>query len=55
MNERTCEWILLPALDDKIEGLCGAPVEVGSRYCALHEEQMLMAEADLAAYSYKFF
>jgi hypothetical protein len=55
MGERKCDWILIPALDDKVEGVCGATVEGDSRYCTLHDEEMLMAEADLAAYSYKCF
>jgi hypothetical protein len=41
MGERKCEWVFLPARDDKIEGACGASVDGDSRYCALHQEEIL--------------
>jgi len=40
MVQRTCEWAFLPALDDKVESACGAPVDDDSRYCAAHQEEM---------------
>jgi hypothetical protein len=51
---RKCDWVLLPALGDSIGGPCGALAEGSLRFCPLHEEQMLIAEADLAASSYTF-
>jgi hypothetical protein len=35
-----CSWILLPAIDDRAEGDCGAPVDDNSRYCAAHDQEM---------------
>jgi hypothetical protein len=54
MSERKCELVFLPARDDKIEGVCVAPVDGDSRNCAEHGEEMLLAEGDLAASSYEF-
>jgi len=52
MSKRKCDWVFLPSLDEPNERVCGAPAEGDSRYCAGHREEMLLAEAELAASSY---
>jgi hypothetical protein len=39
MGQPICNWHLLPARNDKIEGICGAAVVGESQYCAEHQQQ----------------
>lgn len=52
MSERKCDWVFLPSLDEPNERGCFPPAVGDSRYCAAHREEMLLAEAELAASSY---
>jgi hypothetical protein len=41
LSRDACQWILLPSLTEYNEGVCGAPVEGDSQYCALYQIEML--------------
>jgi len=41
LSRDVCQWILLSSLTEYNEGVCGAPVEGDSQYCALYQIEML--------------